>query len=273
MSKARPRRTRSLPISGQRQPMKPSDFIAQHPVFRFDEFLAAHGAGGRSHGTTSALLSYHVGTGRIRNLRRGLYAAGSGPIDPWVLGSRLAPDAVIAYDGALSFHGLTGLGYGMSFLTDERVSRFVYNEVAYLPVVPPKGGHWAGIIDVERSGQALKVTTRERALVDVLDRLDLGPGPVAAWRCFRTAGPVDRDFMVEYARRLGNRLGAARLGVFLQNLPGTTSRQLDLLERLRPRSPGYFDRRMRAKGDRYLGRWNLVVPHRLLTALDRGVAS
>lgn len=248
--------------------IKPSDFIARNPVFRFDELLEAHTASGRSPQTTAALLRYHVRTGRLAHLRRGLYAT-RGPIDPWVLGSRLARDAVLAYDGALSFHGLTGLGHGISFLTTERVGRFAYCEVVYLPVKPPAAvaelADWGGgLVELERAGQRLKVTSKERTLVEVLDRIDLAPSPGELRECFAEVGPLDVELMVRHARLLGNRLAAARLGFFLEQHRSASPADLRALERLRPSGTAYFDRRNRRKGDSFIGRWNLIVPRELL---------
>ena len=55
--------------------MKPTDFFAQHPVFRFEEFRDAHqAAGDRSPQTTGSVLKQHVAAGNLLNVRRGLYA-------------------------------------------------------------------------------------------------------------------------------------------------------------------------------------------------------
>ena len=246
--------------------MKAADFIARNPIFGSEEFVAAHTASGRSPATSRALLRYHARAGRILSLRRGLYAK-KGWVDPWVLGCRLASDAVIAYDGALSFHGLTGLGHGISYLTAEPGRRFVYNEVVYLPVKAGPFSHEA-LLETEREGQPLTVTSRERTLVDLLDRLDLAPKPAELWRHFDAAGVLDLEAMVRWARRLSSGVLAARLGFFLENRKGTTPAVLLALERLRPRSPAYFDRAHRRPGGIYLPRWNLVVPPALF-ALQR----
>ena len=116
--------------------MKPADFIATHPVFRFDEFLEAHRARKATRQTTSALLQHYVSSGRLKNLRRGIYAHSDDP-DPFVLASRLAKDAVLAYDGALAFHELHPLMYSISYLTKERASGFLFDERQYRPVPVP----------------------------------------------------------------------------------------------------------------------------------------
>jgi putative SOS response-associated peptidase YedK len=54
---------------------KPTAYFARHPVFRFDEFRAAHlSEGKRSPQTTASVLKQHVAAGRLINVRRGLYA-------------------------------------------------------------------------------------------------------------------------------------------------------------------------------------------------------
>lgn len=254
--------------------VKPAEFFDSHAVFRFDEFLLAHAASGASPKTTDALLSYYVATSRLTNLRRGLYArAGGTDPDPWVVGSRLSKDAVIAYDGALTFHGLWPLQHSISFLTRTRASRFVFDEMIYRPVRLPValGKDWGGhILSLERAGQPLKVTSRERTLVDLLDRLDLFYGSRALWDCFRAARP-DWSELISYARRLGNRLVVGRLAVFLQLL-GANNRVLDGLDGFAPRSACYFDKREPTAGGEIFPRWNVIVSRRLIAHIESGAA-
>src|SRR5262245_51435275 len=93
--------------------MKPTDFFSRHPVFRFEEFRQAHQSSGtRSPETTGSVLKQHVAAGNLINVRRGLYArvsagadAATFRVDPYLLASRLTPDAVIAYHSALQLLG------------------------------------------------------------------------------------------------------------------------------------------------------------------------
>jgi len=93
--------------------MKPLDYFASHPVFRFEEFAAAHQAGQTLKPESSlAAVKQHVRAGTLLRVRRGLYAVvprGQTPddavVDPYLLASNAAPDAVVAHHGALQFHG------------------------------------------------------------------------------------------------------------------------------------------------------------------------
>ncbi|MFQ5506562.1 MAG: hypothetical protein ACE5F1_17470 [Planctomycetota bacterium] len=58
--------------------MRPIDFFAAHPVFRFEGFVAAHSSGGgRSRQTSSSVLKQHVAAGDLLHVRQGLYGGGS----------------------------------------------------------------------------------------------------------------------------------------------------------------------------------------------------
>jgi len=78
--------------------MTPKAYFAQHSVFRFDEFRAAHRERGeRSPQTTRAVLKQHVAAGHLINIRRGLYARvpeGENSVryrvDPFLIAARIA---------------------------------------------------------------------------------------------------------------------------------------------------------------------------------------
>lgn len=252
-----------------RDQFKASDFFARNPVFRLEEFVEAHVAAGRSAATSASLLRYHVAQGKLVNLRRGLYAAAPDAPDPWLLASKLAPDAVIAYDGALSFHGYTGLGYGMTVLSRERVNRFVYGEVVYRGVRWPIQEDGAGIIEAERSGKTVRVTCRERTLVDVLDCLELGPGPEGAWDCYVATKRLDVEVVAAYARGRISRLGQARVAFFLEQRGFGDHVAVYDLERHRPRSASYFDRKGREGDHTWFPRWGLFVSNKLLRYIEK----
>ncbi len=103
--------------------------------------------------------------------------------------------------------------------------------------------------------------------MDVLDRLDLGPGPEDVWRCFARAPALDLDAMVAWASRLGSSTLAARLGVFFEHWRGTPRSILRSLARMRPNSPVLFE--PGKQGGIFMREWNVVVPRELLKELRR----
>ncbi len=84
-------------------------FFARHPVFTSDELAHFRGSrGSHNPGTLRVLLARHRARGRLLSVRRGVYSVvplgmepESAPVDPYLVASRLAPDAVLGYHTAL----------------------------------------------------------------------------------------------------------------------------------------------------------------------------
>jgi predicted transcriptional regulator of viral defense system len=220
-----------------------------------------------------------VGSGRLLHVRRGLYAVvprGSSAeqlqVDPLLLASRLAPDAVLAYHAALQLHGRAhSLSRRFPFLTCTRAKPFAFRGAQFVPVpvrpslrrLPDLGG---GFVDVRRGGLSVRATTLERTLVDVLDAPRHGGGWEEVWRSLESVEFFDVDAVTDYALKLGSAVTVAKVGFFLEQHREALMIEDGHLERLRlhaPKHPMYLERGKRESG-RLLGRWNLVVPERVL---------
>ncbi len=244
---------------------KPADFIAKNPVFRVDEFQRLHRAAGNEDASAASAIAYHVAQGGLVNLRRGLYAHDK-KANPFLVASRLTRDAVIAYDGALAFHGYKYAGPRISFMTKERCTPFDFGGKHLVPVRVPtdlaKLEDWGGFLRWEElSGLPVTITSLERTVVDLLDRIDLAP-PVAHLHELANLPRNDFEAMISYAERLGHPVTAARLGVLLEQNVSIPHQTLWRLDRLAPRSPSSWDRTMKGKGV-WHSRWKLVVPKTL----------
>jgi len=261
--------------------MKPSAFFARHPVFRFDEFKAAHQASGtRSPATTGSVLKQHVAAGNLINVRRGLYArvpdgfdAATFRVDPYLLASRLTEDAVIAYHGALQLLGKAhSLSHQLTYLSVHRGKPFTFQDTEFVPVLVPAAlrkltDFGGGLREERRQGLVVRVTGYERTLVDVLDAPEHGGSWEEIWRSLEGIEFVDLDFVVEYTLRLGSALTVARVGLFLEQHRDellVEERHLETLRARAPAAPSYFERRHR-RGGKLVARWNLIVPEQILT--------
>ncbi len=261
--------------------MKPTEFFAQHPVFRFEEFRSAHQSGGtRSPETTGSVLKQHVAAGNLLNVRRGVYArvpygadAATFRVDPYLVASRLAEDAVIAYHSALQLLGKAhSQSRRLTYLSTRRARPLTFQDTDFIPVLVPAalrkltdlGG---GLREERRHGLAIRVTGYERTLVDVLNVPEQSGSWEEIWRSLEGIEFVDVDVVVKYALRLGSALTIARVGFFLEQHMGellVEEKHLETLRTLSPAQPRYFERRHR-KGGRLLPRWNLIVPEQILT--------
>jgi predicted transcriptional regulator of viral defense system len=259
--------------------MRPADFFATHPVFTHEEYFVAHGVrGNRSPRTVDSLLMRYAAAGKILHVRRGLYAVvptGTAPrtfqVDPFLLATKLASDAAVAYHAALQFRGNAySVWHRYAVLTRSHARPLSFQGNDFVGVRPPRsldglpdlGG---GVVEEPYAGGTVRVTTFERTLVDVLADPDLGGGWEEVWRSLEMVEYFDLAAVVDHALARGSALTTARVGWFLEQHRDELFVEEQHLKPLRdhaPRQPRYLD------GTREAGRlvksWNLVVPERVL---------
>lgn len=248
-------------------PQTPAGFIASHPVFHVSELEAFYEQAGRPLTGIPPTLGYHVQAGRLLALRRGVYIHADFA-DPWLVGSRMTEDAVLAYDGALSFYRQGSWGHHMTYLTARRARTSVFADVEYYPItVPSRRGHAPEledqVVEVPHAGLRVRVTSYERTLVDCADRLDLAGEPLDLFARFQSMErKLDFGGFTERVGTLRSRIVAARVGVFLHGRLDVPERVERRLLDLRPRTPTYLlGPSQRATGGRLFGKWNVLVPH------------
>jgi predicted transcriptional regulator of viral defense system len=258
--------------------MRSADVVASHPVFRHEEFVAEHTARGRSASTSNNLLAKHVTAGRLVRVRRGLYAAvpqGISPerasVDPYLVASRVTRESVVAYHAALQFHGKAySVWRRFHYLTRRPARPFSFRDLDFVPVQAPaavrsRRGWGGGVVEAPHAGGRVRVTTLERALVDVLDAPDKGGGWEEIWRSLEMVEFFDLQAVIGYAVALGSALTVARVGFFLEQHRDALMVEDRHLARLRahgPEQPRYLDS-IRSPG-RLVSHWNLIVPEYVL---------
>jgi predicted transcriptional regulator of viral defense system len=192
-------------------------------------------------------------------------------VDPFLLATKLAPDAVVAFHAALQFRGRAySVWHRFAVLTESHLRPFTFQGSEFLPVRPSSREEALtppvrGVVTEPHAGGAVRVTTFERTLVDVLDAPELGGGWEEVWRSLEMVEYFNLEAVVEHALRRGSKLTAARVGFFLeQHREGlfVEEHHLEALREAAPRRPLYLDRK-REPGKLVRG-WNLVVPERVL---------
>ncbi len=252
-------------------------FFARNPVFTVGEFATYLQSGSKR--TPDSLLRYHTQKGRLLRIRRGLYAvvpAGFDPasyqVDPYLLASKMADDAVLGYHTALQFYGKAYSSSNQYVYLTEHATRAVtfraneFRSVQFPKRLRAKKKEFFGVETHEQVGIPVRVTGLERTLVDVLDRPELGGGWEEIWRSLETVEFFDLATVVEYALLLENATTAAKVGFFLdqhREILMVEEHHLEMLRAYRPRSPHYMTRTARKSG-RLIPKWNLVIPLKVL---------
>jgi predicted transcriptional regulator of viral defense system len=256
-----------------------AEFFDSTPVFTRTEFDAARASSAhRSRRTTDSLLRRYVAAGRLLRLRAGLYAVvprgaddATAPVDPYLVATKLAPDATAAYHAALQFWGKAySVWQRFHFVTETSTRALRFRGLEFVPVklqrplrqLPTSERY---VTEQRHGGGVVRVTTLERTLVDVLDAPSNAGGWEEVWRSLELIEFFDLDAVISYAVKLGSALTAARVGFFLEQHRETLmveDKHLDQLRRLRPRQPRYLD--ARRNPGKLVAAWNLIVPEDVL---------
>jgi predicted transcriptional regulator of viral defense system len=258
--------------------MKPREFFARHPVFTHAEFVRAHAGQGRSEHTSNAALAQGVAAGRLVRVRKGIYAAVPPGVsveaarpDPYLVATKLRDDAVVGYHSALEFHGRAYSTWSrVQYVTAARVRSFRFRGTEFVGEQAPAAVRdlpdFGGGVNVRpHAGGEVRVTSLERAVVDVLHAPDRGGGWEEVSRSLELIEFLDLNEVLAFTAKLRSALTAARVGFFLErHAEGwmVEEKHLAALAPHVPRQPSYLD--ARRKSGRLLFRWNLVVPEALL---------
>lgn len=256
-----------------------STFIAQSHIFTIDGIKKYFNVS-EGNSTLKNLLNYHLKSGHLIHIRRGLYyTVPKGvdpkdyPIDPYLVASKLAEDSVLAYHTALAYlGGLYTVRNDFVFLTQTKIKTpFSFREATYhassVPanLVNAKTSDF-GIQTTDRLGHKILVTSLERTLVDVLDRPSLMGSWEEIWRSLESVEYFKLDQVVQYALLLGNATTIAKLGFSLEmhREPLMVSDQyLEELHTHCPSKPHYIERNQ-TRPQKLIKKWNLIVPTDLI---------
>ena len=257
--------------------MKVREFLATHPVFRLEEYRAfLKSRGSTNDQTLHASLRYHVSQGNVLRIRRGLFAAvppgftpENVPVDPYLLTMGLADECVVAFHAAVQFHGKAHtVHHRYHYLTRPRRLPFRFRGQEFIAVGDPPwlGGKDSGVVEEFHAGGSVRVTSLERTLVDLMIHPQYGGGWEEVIRSMDSVEFFNVDRVVEHAVASGNATAVARVGFYLEQRREELLLEEKHLEALQRHIPGqlrYMDPARRHPG-RLIGRWNLVVPLRVL---------
>ncbi len=220
----------------------------------------------------------HLKSGRLQRVRRGLYAViprradrDVFKVDPYLVASKATENSVVAYHAALQLFGKTySVWHRFHYGTAKRARPFSFRGSEFIPVLIPEAlraipNNNQGIVEKEHAGGRVRVTTLERALVDVLDQPDKCGGWEETWRSLELVEFFDLDAVVSYVQLMASAITSARVGFFLEQHRESLmveEKHLAALRKLAPAQPRYIDGAR--KSGKLIQPWNLVISENLL---------
>ncbi len=258
------------------------EFFNKFQVFRLEdlnEFLESKDPEKAvEHNRRKKLLAHYIKQKRLVKIRKEIYqvippgeSSENYAVDPYLLASKLADDAILSHHTALEVHAKAYSIFNTFYYWTRKEIRypFEYQGIKFKPVQQPKillekKQEDFGTKIVYRKDQALKVTTFERTFVDLLDRPKLAGSWEEIWRSLASIDYFDIDEVFHYCSLLENATIFAKVGFYLeqnQKRLAVTDKELNKFSKFKPRSPHYLEKN---KSGKLLQRWNLIVPDEIL---------
>jgi predicted transcriptional regulator of viral defense system len=243
----------------------------------FHSFLSSKGSNNQH--TRKSLLRYYRKQGRITSIKRGLYAVIPTdtqpelfPVDPFLIASKMTPDAVLGYHTALEFYGSAySVFTKFYYVTSKKTLPLQFQSSEIIGVMQPrtlrdKAKEDFCVKESLRGDFQVRVTNFERTLVDMLDRPELSGSWEEIWRSLELVEYFDLDQVLEYTLLLENSTTAAKVGFFLDKHKDqlmVDNYHLKYLRKYKPGQPHYMTRNKR-KGCHLVKEWNLMVPSEII---------
>ena len=207
--------------------------------------------------------------GRLRALAKGVYtgAFAATPPNRYVVPGKLRRDAVVAFHSALELHGFANQVFQtVYYLSAQPRKDLVFDGTTYHCVTPPRRLPGARRLEfqVEETPDHVRVTGRERSIVDCLMFLEYSGGVEEVDRCLAMLPSFNFETGLAYLKLLRRPWLYARLGYLLDRHAdklfffGTWR---DSMLRRLPRGVAYLG--PKRSGYRWVPTWNLMVPETL----------
>lgn len=235
------------------------------PLFTLNDLRERYGEASSDRSIRNVLYRLRR-QGRLQIVCPGVYAGKLTPypVDRYEIPHKLRSDAVVAYHSALEFHGVANQTFQTIYYQSSRArTDVVYEGVTYHRVSPPQR-----LIEASREGfqaesgpSGVRVTGRERSLVDCLFSLRYSGGADELDRCLAMFPSFDFELALAYLKLLKRSWLYAQLGYLLDRhadkLFFRGKWRDDFLRRV-PRGVAYLGRKR--KGYCWIATWSVMVP-------------
>lgn len=155
-------------------------------------------------------------------------------MNPFRLGSHLVDPYYFGYSTAANLHGFLTQSPGTYNVVTPTDTRRSLNEPAAFNLVHIKRAKFFGGREATKYGARIRVSDREKTVLDCLDRPDLAGGIANAVQIIYHSKPgLDHDRLLSYVERMDNKSLAQRLGYLLESVRPEEPVPADFLDALR----------------------------------------
>lgn len=114
----------------------------------------------------------------------------------------------------------------------------------------------------------VRVTDKERTVIDCIDKTEFAGGDEELLLCLELIGKLDGERILEYLKHYDSQKLYAKVGFMLELLNdgfGVDEKVIEECRKSINKRTYYFDNETKKNKNKYVSKWNLVVPEIFLT--------
>ena len=153
----------------------------------------------------------------IERIKRDMYAVidlttGSVYANKFLIGSSISQTAYVSYHAALEYHGLANQVYSILYVSDSKKFRpFEYDDVRYEYVISNSPNR----IEHINYGAILRVTSKERTIIDCIDYLKYAGGIEEVIHALDAVTHLKEQYLLEILKQYDNKRLYQKTGYLL----------------------------------------------------------
>ncbi|MDO5556825.1 MAG: transcriptional regulator [Clostridia bacterium] len=243
--------------------MKNYERILELKVFSLQEIYNLTG----NINTAKSLIKNLLSLNYIKRVKHNLYVVcdiefKSVIADQYMIASKIKDDSYISYHSAFDYYGVKNqIFYEVYVSSKKRFENFEFEGYNYTFV---NSRCDFGIIQEGK----VKVTNKERTVIDCIDKTELAGGDEELFLCLELMGKLDGEKILEYLKYYNSQKLYAKVGFMLELLNdgfGVKEKTIEECRKNINERTYYFDNETKRNENKYISKWNLIVPKIFLT--------
>ncbi|MBO5348713.1 MAG: hypothetical protein J6A89_02690 [Clostridia bacterium] len=203
----------------------------------------------------------------IQRVKYNLYAVcdleyGNVIADQYMISSKIQNDSFVSYHSAFDYYGVKNQVFYIVYVSSKKkFEDFDFDGYSYEFI---KNKYDFGII---QKG-SVRITDKERTVLDNINRTDLAGGNEELIMCLELMGRLDNNKIKEYLKYYNSKKLYAKVGFVLEKFKESLGIEEETITECHNNicnTHYYFDDETKRLKNKFISKWNLIVPEIYLT--------
>ena len=217
--------------------------------------------------TSKSIIQRMLKNGYIKRIKYNLYAVcdleyGDVIPDQYMIGSKIQDDSFISYHSAFDYYGVKNQVFYLVYVSSKnKFNEFDFDGYSYSFV---KNKYDFGIIQKGK----VRITDKERTVLDNINRPDLAGGNEELIMCLELMTQLDNKKIIEYLKYYNSKKLYAKVGFVLERFKEDLGISEEVIQECHKNicnTHYYFDNETKKLKNKFISKWNLIVPEMYLT--------